>query len=172
MYLKETAWDDVAGSCEHGKGPSCSIKWGEFLTNWAAQEELSPCNLLVNIQWRLHITKLLIMLFSPFRNNNLSEPKCTLTFPRWVSDVFSPEDGGCMFLRNVCIYKPTRRNNPKDQWIKCTTSEIWGSYGDEYEDGCLLGCSIVLSGRYWPTFQRNLLPPSSGWWFIFKMHTL
>jgi hypothetical protein len=28
-------------------------------------------------------------------------------------------------------------------------------------DGCLLGCSAVLSGRSLPTFQRSLLPPSS-----------
>jgi hypothetical protein len=32
------------------------------------------------------------------------------------------------------------------------------------EDGCLLGCCAVESGRNWPTFQRCLLPPSSGWW--------
>jgi hypothetical protein len=34
--------------------------------------------------------------------------------------------------------------------------------GFEYEDGCLLGCSAVLSGRSLPTFRRSLLPPSSG----------
>jgi hypothetical protein len=28
-----------------------------------------------------------------------------------------------------------------------------------YEDGYLLGCSAVLSGRSLPTFQRSLLPP-------------
>jgi hypothetical protein len=39
---------------------------------------------------------------------------------------------------------------------------IWGSHAGEYEDGCLLGCSAVLSGRSLPTFQRSLLPPSSG----------
>jgi hypothetical protein len=33
-----------------------------------------------------------------------------------------------------------------------------------FEDGCLLGCSTTLSGRRLPTFQRSLLPPSSGWW--------
>jgi hypothetical protein len=31
---------------------------------------------------------------------------------------------------------------------------ILGSYGGEYEDGCLLGCSAVQSGRSLPTFQR------------------
>jgi hypothetical protein len=31
----------------------------------------------------------------------------------------------------------------------------------QVEHGCLLGWSIVLSGRYWPTSQRNLLPLSS-----------
>jgi hypothetical protein len=30
-----------------------------------------------------------------------------------------------------------------------------------YEDGCLLGCSAVFSGRSFPTFQRPLLPPSA-----------
>jgi hypothetical protein len=37
-----------------------------------------------------------------------------------------------------------------------------GSHGGEYEDGCLLGCSAVQSGRSLPTIQRFLLPPSSG----------
>jgi hypothetical protein len=32
------------------------------------------------------------------------------------------------------------------------------------EDGCILGCSTVLSGRSLLMFQRSLLPPSSGWW--------
>jgi hypothetical protein len=26
-------------------------------------------------------------------------------------------------------------------------SRIWGSHGDEYEDGCLLGCSAVITHR-------------------------
>jgi hypothetical protein len=39
--------------------------------------------------------------------------------------------------------------------------EISGSHG-EYEDSCLLGYCAVLSGRSLPTFQRCLLPPSSG----------
>jgi hypothetical protein len=39
---------------------------------------------------------------------------------------------------------------------------VWRSYGEEYKDGCLLGCSIVQSGWKLPTFLRNLLPPSSG----------
>jgi hypothetical protein len=43
-------------------------------------------------------------------------------------------------------------------------SRIWGSHGGEYEEGCLLGCSTVKSGRSLPTFQRSLLPPSSGQW--------
>jgi hypothetical protein len=41
--------------------------------------------------------------------------------------------------------------------------EIWGSHGDLYGDGCLLGCCAMQSGAYWLTFQRNFLPPSSGW---------
>jgi hypothetical protein len=31
-----------------------------------------------------------------------------------------------------------------------------------HEDKCLLGCLAVYSGRSLPTFQRYLLPPSSG----------
>jgi hypothetical protein len=35
------------------------------------------------------------------------------------------------------------------------------------EDDCLSGCCAVKSGRSLPTFQRSLLPPSSGWWIPF-----
>jgi hypothetical protein len=36
--------------------------------------------------------------------------------------------------------------------------------GTQYaEDGCLLGCCTVQSGRYWPTFRGRLLPLSSRW---------
>jgi hypothetical protein len=41
--------------------------------------------------------------------------------------------------------------------------EISGSHGGEHEDGCLLGCCAMQSGRSLPTFQRCLLPPSSGY---------
>jgi hypothetical protein len=40
--------------------------------------------------------------------------------------------------------------------------EVSGSHGAEYEDGCLLGCCTVLFSRSLPTFQRCLLPTSSG----------
>jgi hypothetical protein len=43
---------------------------------------------------------------------------------------------------------------------------IWGSHGGDYEDGCLLGCSAVWTGVSLPTFQRSVLPPSSGRWVI------
>jgi hypothetical protein len=39
---------------------------------------------------------------------------------------------------------------------------ISGSDGGEYDDGCLLGCSTVYTGISSPTFQRSVLPPSSG----------
>jgi hypothetical protein len=39
-------------------------------------------------------------------------------------------------------------------------SEISGSHGGKYEDGCFLGCCAVQSGRKLPTFQRCLMPPS------------
>jgi hypothetical protein len=35
-------------------------------------------------------------------------------------------------------------------------SEISGSHGVEYEDGCFLGCYAVQSGRILPTFQSCL----------------
>jgi hypothetical protein len=48
----------------------------------------------------------------------------------------------------------------------------------ECEDGCLLRCSAVWSGRRLPTFQRYFLPPSSGlyntedshihWWISWR----
>jgi hypothetical protein len=36
-------------------------------------------------------------------------------------------------------------------------SRILGSHGNEYEDGCLLGCSAAWSGRSLQAFQRYLL---------------
>jgi hypothetical protein len=32
---------------------------------------------------------------------------------------------------------------------------ISGSYGDKYEDGCLLGCSTIYCGIHWQTFQHT-----------------
>jgi hypothetical protein len=52
-------------------------------------------------------------------------------------------------------------------WVTNNSKEsgISGSHGGKYEAGCLLGCCAVLSGRSSPTFQRCLLPQSSGrWW--------
>jgi hypothetical protein len=46
---------------------------------------------------------------------------------------------------------------------------IWGSHGGEYEDGCLLGCSAVWTGIKLPVFQRFLLPPSSGRWYLIAL---
>lgn len=40
-------------------------------------------------------------------------------------------------------------------------SEISGFYGHEYEYDCLLECYDMYSSRYWPTFQKKLLPPLS-----------
>jgi hypothetical protein len=42
--------------------------------------------------------------------------------------------------------------------------ELPGSHGNEYEDGCLLGCCAMQSSTHLPMFQRSLLPPSLGWW--------
>jgi hypothetical protein len=35
--------------------------------------------------------------------------------------------------------------------------KISGSHGGEYQDGCLLGCWAMQSGRNWPKFQTCLL---------------
>jgi hypothetical protein len=41
----------------------------------------------------------------------------------------------------------------KRKWKECIRN---------YKDGCLLGCSAMLSGRSLPPFQRSLLPPTTG----------
>jgi hypothetical protein len=41
-------------------------------------------------------------------------------------------------------------------------SAISGSHGGEHEDGCLLDCCAVQSGRSLSTFKMRLLPPLSG----------
>jgi hypothetical protein len=48
----------------------------------------------------------------------------------------------------------------------CNTATLALDHVNEMfsEDGCLLGCSAVYSGRSLQTFQRSLLPPSSGRW--------
>jgi hypothetical protein len=38
----------------------------------------------------------------------------------------------------------------------CTSNKMF------FEDGCLLRCSAVWTGMSLPTFQRSVLPPSSG----------
>jgi hypothetical protein len=43
-----------------------------------------------------------------------------------------------------------------------STCESTRRQNSEQEDGCILGCCAVQSGRSLPTFQRYLLPPSSG----------
>jgi hypothetical protein len=50
-------------------------------------------------------------------------------------------------------------------------SKITGSHGGEFEDGCLLGCCPIKSGRCSPKFQRCLLPPSSGRWGVTAQKT-
>jgi hypothetical protein len=75
------------------------------------------------------------------------------------------------------------RSSPFRHKHQLELSRIWGYHGGEYEDGCLLGCSAVQSGRSLPTFQRSLLPPSPGycsqeeepscifvWWSVHKTY--
>jgi hypothetical protein len=40
---------------------------------------------------------------------------------------------------------------------------------NSHQDGCLLGCCAMYSGRISPMFQRCVLPPSSGRWWITLM---
>jgi hypothetical protein len=60
---------------------------------------------------------------------------------------------------SVSLCQTTRRNIPAVIFI---LGEISGSHGGRCEDGCLLGCCAPYSGRCLPTFQRCLLPLSSG----------
>jgi hypothetical protein len=57
--------------------------------------------------------------------------------------------------KNCCSYHESRA---------ICSCEISGSHGGEYEDCCLLCCSVVQSGKNLPTFQRCLLPQSSWRW--------
>jgi hypothetical protein len=43
-----------------------------------------------------------------------------------------------------------------------TVCEISSSHGGEYEAQNLLGCTAVFLIEYRPTFQKYVLPPSSG----------
>jgi hypothetical protein len=54
------------------------------------------------------------------------------------------------------------KNKAHANYQQLIRSEISGSQGSEYEDGCLLDCCAMYSDRSLPTFQRCLLPPSSG----------
>jgi hypothetical protein len=40
-------------------------------------------------------------------------------------------------------------------WIRYHCSRIWGSHSSNCEDGCLLDCSAMYSGRSLPTFQKH-----------------
>jgi hypothetical protein len=51
--------------------------------------------------------------------------------------------------------------------VTARLSTIWAPHGGDYEDGCLLGCIAVYTGISLPTFQRSVLPPSSGRWLVY-----
>jgi hypothetical protein len=50
-----------------------------------------------------------------------------------------------------------------NQTLTLILGEISVFDGGDYEDGCLLGCCVLQSGRSLPTFQRCMLPTSWGW---------
>jgi hypothetical protein len=58
-----------------------------------------------------------------------------------------------------CTFAP---HETCDSPQKAAFFEITGFHGGEYEDDSLLGYCAVQSIRSWPTFQRCILPPSSG----------
>jgi hypothetical protein len=73
----------------------------------------------------------------------------------WVSNKFKLYEGQhhfCSFVSSCHVDLQVNTNIP--------------AFGETYylhnEDGCLLGCCTVQSGRVVPTFQRSLLPPASG----------
>jgi hypothetical protein len=59
--------------------------------------------------------------------------------------------------------------------LKKSLGEISGSHGVECEDGCLLRCCSVWSGRYLLTFQRCILPSLSvrrNYFMFWKVDTM
>jgi hypothetical protein len=77
------------------------------------------------------------------------------------------------FLRMLNAFfaiKSTRSLCIQETVVCISTQEIYHSVSlillnkKCFEDGCLLGCSTMWSGRYWLTFLGSLLHPSSGWW--------
>jgi hypothetical protein len=88
----------------------------------------------------------------------------SLTLLRWVTKFSSwPWDISnsaycttCCHVAPLPVYGAPPTPSKKVTKLK-RTGEISDSYGDEYEDDCLLGCCTVQSGRYWPTFLRSLL---------------
>jgi hypothetical protein len=60
-------------------------------------------------------------------------------------------------------------NKAESHWSNNILSEISGSHSNKHEDGSLLGCCAVWSGRSLPTFHKCLLHPTSGRWLITLM---
>jgi hypothetical protein len=92
-------------------------------------------------------------------------------------------------LHQEYSWAETPDSGPETQWRKTiadTVSRLWNRTGGvrmplgkitakcskwlltifDYEDGCLLGCCDANSGTRLSTFQRSLLPPSSGRWLL------
>jgi hypothetical protein len=63
--------------------------------------------------------------------------------------------------KNMENYLPVVVLTPSIVRVEDYTEDVDGTFLRNNEDGCLLGCSAVQSGRSLPTFQRSLLPPSS-----------
>jgi hypothetical protein len=63
-----------------------------------------------------------------------------------------------MFWGLLRIFRKVRNTNDEPLW----TCWIWGSYSSsDYEEFCLLGCNAQSDRNSW-TFQRNIMPPTSG----------
>jgi hypothetical protein len=79
----------------------------------------------------------------------------------------------CGLFICIFIYLPlTETNSPVagglHDVVQKMRGEILCSHGGDYEDGCLLGCCAMLSGRSSLTFQRCLLLPLSEWCLLME----
>jgi hypothetical protein len=86
--------------------------------------------------------------------------KCKVVLGAWLSTQNRVLNAFAFFL-NVCLINSTYS-------IVCQFSgflqiydrieSLSHTYSQEYKGDCHLGCCAILSGRYWPTFERWLLP--------------
>jgi hypothetical protein len=90
----------------------------------------------------------------------------------WLEHGWVPVPGGCDLARCLVAQKFLNRAPRIDtsETEERRTNKRAINLQDKFtkvsyilEDGCLLGRNTVKSCRYWPTSERSLLSPSSGW---------